>query len=87
MLEKAGGYELLHVRLGPGGIGNLQLIKPPPNGYSVEYLRPVVGSAKIFIMPLQQDSDIDSSTLYGERTTTYCYMYHTHRSRHSLSMR
>ena len=66
-LEKAGGYELL--RLGPGGIGNLQLIKPPPNGYSVEYLRPVVGSAKIFIRPFQQDLDIDSSTLYGVRTT------------------
>ena len=34
-LEDAGGYDFL--RLG-SGVGSLQLIKPPPGGYSVEYL-------------------------------------------------
>lgn len=55
-LEDAGGYEFL--RLGVGGVGNLQLIKPPPHCYSVEYLRAVIGSAKIFIRPLQHDLDL-----------------------------
>lgn len=55
-LENTGGYELL--RTAAGGVGMLQLIKSPPNGFTVEYLRAVVGSAKIFIRPLQQDLDM-----------------------------
>ena len=43
---------------GSGGVGSLQIIKPPANGCTVEYLRAVVGSAKIFIRLLQQDLDL-----------------------------
>uniref|UniRef100_A0A1X7U220 Uncharacterized protein n=1 Tax=Amphimedon queenslandica TaxID=400682 RepID=A0A1X7U220_AMPQE len=43
-LELAGGFE--HLRQGSNK--TLELIPPPPEGYSVEYLRSVITNAKLY---------------------------------------
>ena len=58
-LKDAGGYELL--RNPEGGGRDLQSTKVPADGYTVEFLRAVVHSAKLFIRPLQKDLDLDLS--------------------------
>lgn len=55
-LIDAGGFELL--RASELGSKQLEPIEMPSNGYSVEYIRAVVKSAKIYIRPLQRDLDI-----------------------------
>ena len=59
-----GGFELL--RRGPSGNG-LVLVRQPPIGYTVKYLRDVcgIGQALLYIRPLQMDLDTSS-----EETTT-----------------
>lgn len=47
------GYEIL--RSGDGRAKELILIPMPPNGFTVEYLRSVMGQAKGYIRPLQRD--------------------------------
>ena len=54
-LVRGGGFELL--RGSDVGAKELVLIDIPHDGYSVEYLRAVVKSAKVFIRPLQRDLD------------------------------
>ena len=62
--------------MAPGGMSSLQVIKPTAQRYTVEYLRPVVGSAKIFIRPLQQDLDIDVSSVdVVSSDTTFFYAF------------
>ena len=56
-LRDGGGYELL--RASDVGGKELMLIDIPQGGYSVDYLRGVVKSAKIYIRPLQKDLDIE----------------------------
>ena len=47
------GYELL--RLGDGRSKDLLLIPMPQNGYTVPYLKSVLGQAKGYLRPLQED--------------------------------
>lgn len=54
-LAKEGGYELL--RVPDVGGRELDVLIPPEDGYSVEYLKAVVASAKLYIRPLQKDLD------------------------------
>ncbi|XP_064389314.1 uncharacterized protein LOC135337323 isoform X2 [Halichondria panicea] len=51
-LFEYGGYELL--RTLPNNNRQLGVIPPQSGGYTVQYLKNVVGSAKVFIRPLQQ---------------------------------
>lgn len=54
-LRDAGGYELLRLET---GTQNLEIIPPPPVGYSIEFLKAVVQQAKVYIRPLQRDLNI-----------------------------
>ena len=69
-LRAGGGYELL--RSSQRNNRNLEVIPPPPSGYSVSYLKGVVGQAKIYIRPLQQS--LDTSPIEGEDTVRYACM-------------
>ena len=55
-LRDGGGYELLRVKEGGGRC--LESLIIPEGGYSTEYLRAVVHSAKIYIRPLQKPLDL-----------------------------
>lgn len=54
-LQAGGGYELL--RTSQESNRNLEVIPSPPSGYTVSYLKGVVGQAKIYVRPLQKDLD------------------------------
>lgn len=56
-LSGGGGYELL--RQGQGR--QLDVIPIPSGGYSIEYLKSVVHSAKIYIRPLQKSLDTSAA--------------------------
>lgn len=56
-LSDAGGYEFLRAQEGGGKL--LSPIVLPPNGYSTNYLKAVVHSAKIYIRPLQRDLSLE----------------------------
>ena len=64
-LAKGGGFELL--RGSEKGDKELILIDVPQDGYTTEFLKAVVTSAKIKIRPLQNDLDMDQ---YTERVST-----------------
>ena len=68
-LLKAGEYGLL--RCGDKGERNLVLIDVPPAGYTVEYLKAVVSSAKIYIRPLQKNLDLSII----ESVSSFRYLY------------
>ena len=55
-LQGGGGFELM--RTAESGGKDLQEIPVPEAGYSVEYVRAVVHSAKVFIRPIQADLDL-----------------------------
>ena len=56
-LRDAGGYELLRVR--EGGGKELDVISSPESGYTAQYLKAVVHSAKIYIKPLQKNLSLE----------------------------
>lgn len=56
-LADAGGYEFL--RTLPNNNRLLCVIPPQSGGYTVQYLKNVVGNAKVFIRPLQQRLSLD----------------------------
>ena len=56
-LSEGGGYELL--RVAESGQRNLCVIPSPSDGYSVSYLREVLGQAKVYIRPVQNDLSLD----------------------------
>ena len=56
-LVESGGFELL--RAEEGGSKELQSIEMPAGGYTCEYLKAVVHSAKVYIRPLQADLNMD----------------------------
>ena len=58
-LQKGGGYELL--RIVDSATKELDIITAPAGGYSVEYLKAVTGSAKIFVRPLQTELDMEAA--------------------------
>ena len=58
-LAEGGGYELL--RCSNKGGRELVLIDMPVTGYTPQYLKSVVSSAKIYIRPLQKDLDLSCS--------------------------
>ena len=55
-LAKAGGFELL--RGSDKGSKDLVPIEIPKTGYTPEYLKAVVSSAKVYIRPLQNNLDL-----------------------------
>ena len=56
-LLDAGGYELLRTQ--QNNTRELFVIQPPSGGYTVQYLRSIVGQAKVFIRPIQKDLCLD----------------------------
>ena len=68
-LRTGGGYELL--RTNERNNRSLDVIPPPPSGYTVEYLKSVAGQAKIYIRPLQKDLDLAPAE--GEGTVSVIY--------------
>ena len=58
-LARGGGYDLL--RCSDRGGRELILIDRPKSGYTPQYLKSVVCSAKIYIRPLQKDLDLSHS--------------------------
>ena len=58
-LAKGGGYELL--QCSDRGGRELILIDMPKTGYTPQYLKSVICSAKIYICPLQKDLDLSHS--------------------------
>ena len=68
-LHTGGGYELL--RTNERNSRSLDVIPPPPSGYTVEYLKSVAGQAKIYIRPLQKDLDLAPAE--GEGTVSVIY--------------
>lgn len=78
-LSKGGGYELL--RAGDRGGKNLVEIDMPASGYSVEYLKAVVSSAKVYIRPLQEDLDLQEHTSKVSKCSfVVCYWHLQNRS-------
>ena len=59
-LADGGGFEML--RVPEEGGKELEVIPVQADGYSVEYLRAVITTAKIFIQPLQCDLDLTPSS-------------------------
>jgi hypothetical protein len=53
MLAEVGGYEIL--RTGERSSRQLMVISIPPGGYTVQYLKSTIASAKGYIRPLQRD--------------------------------
>ena len=68
-LRTGGGYELL--RANERNTRCLDVIPPPPGGYTVEYLKGVAGQAKVYIRPLQKDLDL--SPTEGEGVVSVIY--------------
>ena len=56
-LKDSGGFELM--RTMESGSREIQVIEMPGGGYSCEYLKAVVHSAKLFIRPLQADLSME----------------------------
>ena len=56
-LEDGGGYALL--RAGEGKSRDLFSIPPPLGGYTAQYLKTILQTAKIYVRPLQKDLPID----------------------------
>ena len=54
-LQAGGGYELL--RTSQQSNRSLEVIPPPSSGYTVTYLKGIIGQAKVYIRPLQSDLD------------------------------
>ena len=57
-LIDGGGFEL--IRADEGGLKELHPIEIPGGGYTCEYLKAVVHSAKVYKKPLQADLNMDS---------------------------
>ena len=55
-LADGGGFELL--RASDASSKDLEVIKAPEGGHTVDYLKAVIHSAKIYIRPLQKDLDL-----------------------------
>lgn len=53
MLKDAGGYEVL--RTGDKGNKHLMVLGIPPGGYTVQYLKTTIGTAKGYLRPLKKD--------------------------------
>ena len=60
-LQAGGGFEVLRACGGGGGRRSLALVPPGPKGYDLPYLRGIVGTAMLFIRPLQ--ASLDTSPL------------------------
>ena len=56
-LRSGGGFELL--RSCEGNSKELAIIPPPPAGYTVSYLKSIMGHAKVYIRPLQSDLSME----------------------------
>ena len=66
-ISDGGGFQIL--RAGPGGhSSSLSVISPPPNGYSVPFLRDEsgLGQALAYIRPLQLDLDTIVHTVVSQ---------------------
>ena len=61
-LKGGGGFEVLRGSGGGGGQRKLLLIPLGPYGYTVPYLKGVVGSGLVYIRPLQADLDLSLLT-------------------------
>lgn len=58
-LRDAGGFELL--RACESGSKELEVIRMPESGYTTEYLKAVIHTAKLYIRPLQTDLSVEPS--------------------------
>lgn len=56
-LTMGGGFELL--RSCDGNTKLLAVIPPPSGGYTVSYLKSIMGQAKVYIRPLQQNLSME----------------------------
>ena len=54
-LEEAGGYELARAN----SSRMLEIIPTPADGYSVAFLKDVIGQGKIYIRPIQRNLSLD----------------------------
>ena len=67
-LADGGGYELLRMNDGR----SLDVITEPSNGYSVEFFKSVVSSAKIYIRPLQMSLDTEENVASQNKLLCMC---------------
>ena len=87
-LRAGGGYELL--RTSERNNRTLDVIPPPPSGYTVAYLKSVAGQAKIYVRPLQKDLDLtptqgeDTVRLNSSSFTCMVTKYHPGDYKHHL---
>ncbi len=68
-LRNAGGYELLRTQ--QHNNRELFVISPPSGGYTAEYLRRIVGQAKVFVRPIQKDLSLDPLV---DKDDLVCYL-------------
>ena len=68
-LRNAGGYELLRTQ--QHNNRELFVISPPSDGYTAEYLRRIVGQAKVFVRPIQKDLSLDPLV---DKDDLVCYL-------------
>ena len=70
-LKLGGGFDLLRSGVRPG---ELLLIKPPPSGYTVPFLRDGagLGQALIYVRPIQQNLDISE---VKQEVVSYAFNY------------
>lgn len=73
-LMEGGGLELL--RADEGGCRELQPIEMPAGGYTCEYLKAVVHSAKIYIRPLQDDLNLEPCSTEVSEANAYSIHYY-----------
>ena len=55
-LAEGGGYELMRTK--QNNNRELRVIPPLSDGYTAEYLKAIVGQAKLYIRPIQKDLSI-----------------------------
>ena len=79
-LKEGGGFELL--RTCEGGSRELEVVPIPSNGYTVDYLKAIIHSAKLYIRPLQTDLSVEQCSSGSEVCYTgsqaFSYLSYNH---------
>ena len=70
-LADGGGYELLRTK--QNNNKELCVIPPPSGGYNAEYLKSIVGQAKVYIRPIQKD--LSTTPLNDDSDTLVSLIY------------
>ena len=71
-LAEGGGYELLRTK--PNNNRELCVIPSLSGGYTAEYLKNIVGQAKLYIRPIQKDLSVTPDNDDSDISVSKCYI-------------